>query len=190
MAFADKTQKCTTFVDKIQNCAVVWDFHAIGGNYQYQHATVTHFPSQLGGQEPAAVFADHIIVNEETLQDLLSVNITHSIIWGGSAESDLFLSLRDAQGQDINITNNLIFSNQEWNQNLTSDALEYVRFKDPFIFDYRLDSMSPAINGSIGSGLLIDLLGKRRDSIPDLGAYEYFNNWTTTGRSLRCDLLQ
>lgn len=151
-------------------------FHAIGGNYQYQHATVTNFPSQLGGQEPAAVFADHIIVNEETLQDLLSVNITHSIIWGGSAESDLFLSLIDTQGQDINITNNLIFSNQEWNQNLTSDALEYVRFKDPFIFDYRLDSMSPAINGSIGSGLLIDLLGKRRDSIPDLGAYEYFNN--------------
>lgn len=151
-------------------------FHAIGGYYQYLHSTVTNFPSQLGSQEPAAVFADHIIVNEETLQEQLSIKIAHSIIWGGSADSDLFLSLIDTENQNVSIENNLIFSNQQWNQNITSEALEYVNFKDPFVFDYRLDSMSPAVNGSIGSNLLKDLSGNRRDSIPDLGAYEYFDN--------------
>ena len=39
--------------------------------------------------------------------------------------------------------------------------------------DYRLTATSPARNRGLPAGVAFDILGVRRDPLPDLGAYEY-----------------
>jgi hypothetical protein len=159
----------------VYDIGVVPCFHAIGGSYHYRHVTVTNFPSQFGSSEPAMVFADHLILEEQTLSDVLSLHLKNSIFWGGIADTDVYISLID-ETSNIEVSNNIIFSSEEWEGNMTSSSLDFVGFKDPFSFNYKLDSTSPAIDASIDSDLALDLEGLLRDSIPDVGAYEFLLN--------------
>lgn len=151
-------------------------FHAIGGSYSYVHSTIANFPSQFGSQDPVMVFADHLLGNEETLQDQLLINLQNSIFWGGGATSDLYISLIDESTNRLNVSNNIIYGQQEWTGNIVNEALEFIHFKNPFGYNYQLDSLSPAINSGTFSSVLVDLSGQTRDSIPDIGAFEYFPN--------------
>jgi hypothetical protein len=148
-------------------------FHAIGGNYSYDHCTISNFPSQVGSQETSMIFADHLVTNEGNIWDMISLSLTNSIIWTGLSETDLQISLIDAEQAEITVLNNIIHGPDVWEGNLTDNAFDFIHFQNPFDYNYRLDSISPAINSSILSELTFDLDGKPRDSIPDLGAYEY-----------------
>ncbi|MFZ9044422.1 MAG: hypothetical protein ACO2ZZ_01060 [Cyclobacteriaceae bacterium] len=158
----------------IYDIGLVPSFHAIGGSYYYEHCTISNFPSQLGSQEPSMVLADHLITESETFQDQLVVDIKNSIFYTGASSSDLVVSTIN-NTNSVRLFNNLVFSNEEIRQNITNEALDFVHFVDPFSFDYRLDSISPAIDASIGSEVRVDLHGNLRDSIPDLGAIEFLH---------------
>ena len=157
----------------VYDIGIIPCFHAIGGSYRYQHATITNFPSQLSNGDPAVVFADHLILDDQTLSDVLTVDLRHSIVWGGGSATDVVVSLVETGTDRIRIENNIIYSEQDWDDNLVSSAIDFVRFRNPFSFDYQLDSLSPAIDASFGSTLSSDIDGRPRDSVPDLGAYEY-----------------
>jgi hypothetical protein len=51
-----------------------------------------------------------------------------------------------------------------------------MQFLDVENYDYTPDSLSPAIDNAIGSGISIDLFDHQRDSLPDIGAIEYLFN--------------
>jgi hypothetical protein len=51
------------------------------------------------------------------------------------------------------------------------------QFVDPALFNFRLDSLSGAINAGIPMGVPLDIEGVDRGLTPDLGAYE----WVPTG---------
>ena len=46
-------------------------------------------------------------------------------------------------------------------------------FLDVQKFDYRIDSISPAINKGVPMGVTYDITGQLRPDSPALGAYEY-----------------
>jgi hypothetical protein len=41
------------------------------------------------------------------------------------------------------------------------------------VYNYHLDTTSQVINKGIKSGIITDLEGNQRDTLPDLGAYEF-----------------
>jgi hypothetical protein len=43
-------------------------------------------------------------------------------------------------------------------------------------YDYRIDSISPAIGKGTNVGVVFDIKGMIRGSTPDLGAYQYVPN--------------
>ncbi|MDH5610406.1 MAG: hypothetical protein OEY56_13090, partial [Cyclobacteriaceae bacterium] len=148
-------------------------FHAAGGNYAYNHCTFVNTPSFFVVDEPACQFADNLIRDKSVLTFPLSVEITNSILWSGNSESDLLFSITDSTNNFIRISNNIIFSQFSVTGNTTSDNHLFPIFQHPFSFDFRLDSISPARNVGMPSGLKDDLNGMPRDTKPDLGAIEW-----------------
>ena len=46
-------------------------------------------------------------------------------------------------------------------------------FVDPALFEFELDSLSPAIGKGIPMGVPFDINGVDRGNLPDLGAYQW-----------------
>ena len=56
--------------------------------------------------------------------------------------------------------------------NFTSQEPNFPGFKDPFLFDYSLDTLAFAKDLGTSIGIVDDILGMPRDQTPDIGAYE------------------
>lgn len=124
-----------------------------GGNYHFNHCTFAHLGS--GVKNEALQVKDG------------KLTLINSIIWGTQQEE---LTIDGGTNYFIN---NIIKTAQNFDNNiLNEDPL----FKNRILLDYSLDSLSPAIDKSINSTLLIDLQGNNRDNSPDIGAFEFIPN--------------
>ena len=76
---------------------------------------------------------------------------------------------------NIDFKNNLIrTSNIEF---ATDNILNQdPHFMQPSAYNYRIDSLSPAINVAADLAIQIDLDSLQRDNKPDIGAYEWRQN--------------
>ena len=70
------------------------------------------------------------------------------------------------------LTTNIIKSNQEIANNFTSREFNFPGFKDPFLFDFSLDTLAFAKDKGTQIGIEDDITGRLRDASPDIGAYE------------------
>ena len=154
------------------NCAefVVGNF--AGGNYRYLNCTFSNFSFTFFRENPLFVVSDNLVLADGTVvTEEVKLYMLNSIIWGdfndeiilnndGGADFQVSIrySILKTTSLDFDINNNL----------LNTDPL----FVNPFGYDYHIDSLSPAINAGIFSGVDTDLDGIKRDSLPDLGAYE------------------
>ena len=154
------------------NCAefVVGNF--AGGNYRYLNCTFANFSFTFFRENPLFVVSDNLVLADGTVvTEDVKLYMLNSIIWGdfndeiilnndGGADfqASIRYSILKTTSLDFDINNNL----------LNTDPL----FVNPFGYDYHIDSLSPAINAGIFSGVDTDLDGIKRDSLPDLGAYE------------------
>ncbi len=121
-----------------------------GGNYHFNHCTFAHLGSG--------------IKNEALQIKTGKLTIINSIVWG-SQQEELAIS-----GSTHLLTNNFIKTKQDFGNNiLNTDPL----FKEVSSLNYSLDSLSPAVDKSINSSLIIDLEGNERDVSPDIGAFEF-----------------
>ncbi|EMR02924.1 hypothetical protein [Cesiribacter andamanensis] len=161
----------------VANCLGPAVANLAGGNYRYQHCT---FANLRGGQRslPAALFSDNVVLdNGEMLTAPLQLQLQNTIIWGNLGSGNEFLADRAGQAPfSLLLEHNLIRSSDtslEQGGNLISTALTYVRFQDISRYNYRPDSLSPAVNAGKDLGILLDLSGQERDAQPDIGALEY-----------------
>ena len=144
-----------------------------GGNYRYEHCTFSNYPSDFFRDGPAVVFSDNILLdNEETLTAPLAAHILNSVVWGREPEEIVFNTEGGAAfvfqvGNSLLKTRTTILNA---NDNLINTQ---PRFFDELLYDYRLDSLSPLINSAPYINIDLDILGNVRDSLPDIGAYEW-----------------
>jgi len=156
----------------IDNCGEFVVANLAGGNYTYEHCTIANFGFELFGEDPAVVFSDNLILADNSLlTNDLRVDLVNTIIWG-ALENEVILSNSGEEQFTLTMSNNLIKTNDGsfvgFGNILNQDPL----FIDPEKFNYRLDGLSPAIDGGLPIGILSDLEGNTRDSLPDIGAYE------------------
>lgn len=149
-------------------------FNVAGGNYDYRYCTFANQPSDFFQDNPSVIFSSYLEIGESNvIEEPLNINLSNSIIWGNT-NSELLIASLSGQPVNAEVLNNIIKSEDEWENNLTSLEDNYPGFMDIENYDYRLESGSICID--IGSEeILIDLEGNLRDQSPDVGAFEFLD---------------
>lgn len=158
------------------HCETFSALHLGGGNYTYEHCTLVGDGSAFGNDE-SLVFSDQLNNpgNDSLIVNPMSIRLVNSIVWG-NLEEELLISNSGGMPVEIDIHHNILRTKSEFldkDKNLLTTAAAFPRFVAPADYDYRLDSLSPAVD--YGTKLLIekDLEGFIRDEKPDVGAYEW-----------------
>ncbi|MEL6534737.1 MAG: hypothetical protein AAFQ98_04960 [Bacteroidota bacterium] len=156
---------------QINNCFQFAVANLAGGNYGYDHVTIANF-NNVQREVPAVLFADNVVLGDnQLLVEPLSVSLRNSIIWGSEEEEVLLDNGGGAPFQVVGHSS-IIKSLEE---SFPGERLLFnvdPAFVDDFLYDLRLDSLSPAVDRGLPLSIEDDLLGNPRLVVPDLGAYE------------------
>ncbi|MEM9324501.1 MAG: hypothetical protein AAGA85_02550 [Bacteroidota bacterium] len=156
----------------IHNCGAFVVSVFVGGDYRFDHCTMTNQPNFFIREEPSFAFLDNL--PGESFVDDLSLEITNSILWGPEEEV-FFLGNAGGAVIDTLVRNNIIKAADSLPGNFASQEFNFPGFDRPFLFEYNLDSVAFARDRAPGSLIPDDIRGLLRDSIPDIGAYERFD---------------
>ncbi len=159
----------------VNNCQLNVIANLAGGNYRYEHCTFANYSVDFFRQNEVAVFSDNLVLgNNSVLLANLNATLTNCILWGDRSE-EVLISNSEETNFNLTFNNNIIRSTNELletNNFLNKDP----KFFDRRIYDYSLDTLSPAKDIAIPIGILIDMEGNTRDAKPDLGALERKEN--------------
>jgi hypothetical protein len=162
---------------QISNCGKNL-FLVKGGDYQFTHCTmVTYANRYIDHKDPVLTLTNFDDVSTAALNALFR----NCIFWGenGLVENEVVVlkngtgtfnvnfdyNLWKVQTAPVNITSNQIINNQP----PLFDSIHSINN----YYDFRLQSVSPAINKGINAGVTTDLDGKPRPvGLPDLGCFE------------------
>ena len=159
----------------INNC-LEFNFAGLaGGNYDFQHNTFANFSYGFFRSQPIMVFTNNLQLSDgSVIFDDLKADLTNNIIWGSEAD-EIQLAQSAEKLFEIAFKNNLMRTS------IIELATDNIVNKDPLFtqpseYNYRIDTLSPAINVGAKLGVLVDLDSLQRDDQPDIGAYEWRQN--------------
>lgn len=157
----------------INNCLNQTFAGLAGGTYTLEHVTLANFSFDFIRQDPSVIFTNLFEVQGTRFEEELRVNLRNSIVWG-VLDDEIFLSEEGTPPVLLSTTHSLLRTTQTERFGKPTNLLNQdPRFRTPFLYDYRLDTLSPAQNAAVPIGLTTDLLGQpRNDEAPDMGAYE------------------
>ncbi|UXX80585.1 hypothetical protein N7E81_05665 [Reichenbachiella carrageenanivorans] len=146
-----------------------------GGSYVFNHCTFSNDPNDFTREGPSVIFTNALEFNDgSTYPNDLTLSLTNSIVWGREDE-ELTLDLSANTALNVQVQNNIIRSSDDTWIDLGNDISQennYPKFYKPALFNYQIDSLSPAREAATASSITHDLLGTLRDAKPDIGAYE------------------
>jgi hypothetical protein len=171
------------------NCAENTAFLSVGGVYDFRHCTFANYWNKSVRLDPSFTLSNHLIVpdaggNPVTLIGNMEAYFGNCIIYGSLSEE--FIAAK-VDGADLNyLFDHCILKTQydisDPEHFLNSWKNTDPKFRHANLNDYRLDTLSPAIDiGSLDvitssvTDLTYDLDGNPRniDAGPDLGAFEF-----------------
>jgi hypothetical protein len=157
----------------LTNCGE-YSFGALGGgNYGLYHCTLATYNQNIIRQTPTLAASDNIPrENDNDIVEVLNLEVINSII-DGSLANELVISLLSDTNATLYFGHNLVkttFAGLDVNDNIINTNPGFV---DPSQHNFRLDTLSPAIDAGAAIGVLSDLEGALRDEVPDIGAYEF-----------------
>lgn len=157
----------------IHSCILGLAYNIGRGYYRYRHCTFDNSELRYPREDMwySLAFSEAVpeIFSELEISDHPYYGrLKNSILWGGLT-NELFLAF--SESSTIQIETNLIKSSDERLEDniYNQDPL----FTDPVIYQYGLDSLSPAIDQGMKTPITKDIEGSTRDEMPDLGAFEY-----------------
>ncbi|MEQ9443758.1 MAG: choice-of-anchor Q domain-containing protein [Cyclobacteriaceae bacterium] len=154
----------------VHSCILGLAYNVGRGYYRYRHCTFDNSSLAYPREEDwlSLAFSDTISDFDVSAQAFYG-ELTNSIVWGNF--TDELLLVQSQSETDFQIKANLIKSSDDSLEGniYNEDPL----FVDPVIARYALDSLSPAIDQGINTGIKQDLMGESRGDLPDLGAFEY-----------------
>ena len=159
----------------MSNCASGSFFGAGRAYYRFRHCTLVNEPSSFGREdnEPLLGF-DQNFSGPLQLAQSFSLNIINCIVWGALENELLFAPFEPDNPISLRLLKTIIKSTDTTPSLVEANFYNQPpQFEMPTEANYRLDSLSPAINTGVPLGIERDLDSKLRDALPDLGAYEY-----------------
>ena len=166
----------------ITNCGQYGVALNIGGVYDFKHCTFANYYTTQSRQTPNIFLNNYYedLNGNIQLRPLEQANFSNCIIYGDN-ENELSLDFNNGADFNYNFDHCLIKidttihnSNEDpfFNQCLLNKNPEFI---DLDMWNFELDSMSPAINiGSESTATLVpyDINGNYRVLLPDLGCFE------------------
>jgi len=167
-----------------QNCAIL----SYGGNYNFNHCTFASY----GNQSSAIRFdnfrcTDPPLCQEVVYVNALNANFTNCLFAGN--EKDEILPIDYTGGEDPELFNYYfdhcgVIVEDILDPDLYPDFFDFcnecfeISFQDTLFLDianndYRLDTMSLAIDKGFQTEIFSDILNNPRDNAPDPGCYEF-----------------
>lgn len=156
----------------VSNCKYFTIGNLAGGNYRYVHCTFVNYGQSFFRETPAFVATDNILLDDQSyiIEDL-HISLINTIVYGNMDNELQFNNDGDASFTII-MANNIFkttLQDLDINGNIINEDPE---FKNVWGLDYKLDTLSPAKDTGMKTEILIDLEGTKRDTLPDIGAYE------------------
>lgn len=154
------------------NCVEYTLGNFAGGNYHYEHCTFANFGFGFFRQSPAVALSDNVLLADgSVLTHKMNVRLLNTIIYG-SLEEEMLLD--SSGGSEFNLTfSNNIIKTRLMDFNIDNNIInEDPEFISPGMYNYNLDTLSPAKDAGAELMLKTDLNGNIRDAMPDIGAYE------------------
>ena len=168
---------------EIYNCQSELIGGFAGGKYEITHCSFSNANTDFSRSEESVFFSEEEEVNGEMRSGPLDLTLTNSIIWGGRRE-ELSVLVTD-QNKLSGITHNIIRSELPvWEQMENEISLEsnypgFICTSNPdscsTFFQLRLGVNSVARAKAVNSTVMLDIEGRMRDDMPDLGAYEWYD---------------
>jgi hypothetical protein len=151
-----------------------------GGSYDFRQLTIGNYWSGSVRTAPALFLSNYITdtLGHQIINPLTNAYFGNIILYGALDDELVFY-------KNTSAAFNFIFDHSLLKTHAsTSDPAHYntcIENKDPgFVnvqkYDYRIDSISPAIGKGTNVGVVFDIKGMIRGSTPDLGAYQYVPN--------------
>lgn len=147
-----------------------------GGNYELNHCTLANFSFNFFREEPQVVLRNEFEIPPNPnnpaglkINNHLNFVFRNGILWG-NLEEEIFSAKLPAFEMNLNFDRSILKSKSTFGENNLVN--QNPRFKNPILQKFELDTLSPAKDYAISSGMKTDILGKNRDSKPDAGAYE------------------
>lgn len=144
-----------------------------GGHYSYEHCTFANYSTFFFSDSVAFIATDRLMLGDGSeIGDEVHLTIANSIIYGDATE-EVIINNDGGNGFVLSTGANIFRTTLDLGEgNLYNTD---PRFVDIFDFNYRVDSLSPAIDAGLDLQVPIDLDGITRE-IPDIGAYEWKSN--------------
>ncbi|MEM7039421.1 MAG: hypothetical protein AAF570_20780, partial [Bacteroidota bacterium] len=163
----------------IHNCAEATLAIIGGGHYQFEHCTFVNYTMDFTRNSPQMLLNNYD--PDELVVFPMKTRFRNCIIWGSEEEEVVPDSFPVVDAFDVTLDDCLARTTLELKgSNIkTSEDFDFPKFVAPTEAeaderDYRLKAWSPAVNeGADLPWISVDLDDKPRDSLPDIGCYEY-----------------
>jgi len=150
------------------------------GNFDLNHVTVANYSGHTNPSAVVGNFFDVVTINSNGEYETVymvgdaNLNCRNSIIYGNRSDGEFATSTMD--GANVNYTfQNCIVRKTEFDDHFIQCINKDPQFVGNYAQDYNLQETSPAIDaGMTGLGITTDLLGRMRNGVPDIGAFEYY----------------
>ena len=164
----------------VANCGYYTAALLQGGNYEFVHTTLANYGSHTS---PSVFFNNYYIVDGETFASNFNAHFVNSIICGSLFE-ELFVNKLNTDTTEfkyqfdncmLKVSKRFDVNDTTIYHNVITDNQSLPRFVNVADGDYHLDTLSAAKDCGKFLNIIeyqLDLDGNRRDSLPDLGAYE------------------
>ena len=149
-----------------------------GGTYSFNHCTVVSIGNAYLQHKNPVLFVSNAI--SQTTSNPLTATFANSIFYGegGIVENEIVVDKKGVTAFNLSFTNVLYkqkdmpaaatFTNSIINQLPRFDSIN----TGNRVFNFRLTPLSPAVNKAGNSSVVIDLDGKPRPALKDIGCYE------------------
>jgi hypothetical protein len=148
-----------------------------GGSYDFRQLTIANYWSSSVRLAPALYFSNYYYNSSlaKVTNPLTRAYFGNTIVYGGEIE-EITPDKDDAALFEYTFDHCLLKTAQNVNDPThytATFANQDPLFIDPANYDYRIDTLSPAIGKGIPMGVDFDIEGVFRGSAPDLGAYQF-----------------
>lgn len=148
------------------------------GDYTFNHVTVANYYTQSVRKTPAVALTNNFTVAEAIgnvtyLGDANAV-FNNCIIYG-ALEKEFATGTKSGAALNYTLHNCIVRADSIQNEHFIHCFNANPKFIATYGQNYNIEETSPAVDaGMTGLGITTDILGRQRNGIPDIGAYEYY----------------
>ncbi len=151
------------------------------GDFTLNHVSIANYYAQSVRNDPAFLLTNYFSDNNNTWVGNTTLTCNNSIIYGNLSKTgeevsdEVKVYTDDAATLSYDFNNCLVKkaeSDSHFRQCLFNQDPKFISARGQ---DYNIEDSSPVIDaGMTGLGIDVDLLGRPRNGVPDIGAYEYY----------------